>query len=213
MRTLVVAALVGLGLLGLGREMGAGFSGAGILFWDISSLNSALADAGYPRLEGSPILYGGLGLGGREIRLGGGGFGGAVSVRVEERSASLSLGFGGFVVEIPAMDSESFVFAVGILAGGGGAELLLRSRTYTSFGDAVAGPSDLYLSRGFWAILPYVAAEFWPGEWLGIRIMAGNLIAFSEGWRGDGNEFPGPPETFGGPFLGFLAVFGGRAPD
>jgi hypothetical protein len=213
MRSLALVVVLGAGLLGLGAEMGAGFSGVGILMWDISALNTALEDAGYPVLEGPLFLYGGTGLGGEDLRFGGGGFGGQLSAEEGSRSSTLGVGFGGFVVEIPVMEGNGFAAIVGFLGGGGGAELLLRSRAYSSLEDALSGPADLHISRSFWAFLPYVAAEFWPVEWFGIRVMLGNLITITQKWTAGAAEFGGPPDTFGGPFFCFELAFGGRAPE
>lgn len=208
---MILLVVLGCALLGVGKEMGMGLSGTGLLLWDISPLAAALEDAGYPGLEGSLFLYGGMGIGGGEVRFGGGGFGGEVSVQEGDRSARLGMGFGGAIVEIPVLDEGGFIAAVGLLGGGGGVELLLRSRVYASFDDGLEAPSDLSLSRALWAFLPYVAVEVWVAEWFGIRVMAGNLITVMAGWDAGGVEFPGPPESFGGPFFSFGLAFGGRS--
>ncbi len=211
MRVAVLAAAIsGLGVLGFGGGFGAGYSGAAFLFWDLTELNAALGAAGYPALEGALVLYGGMGVGGDVLRFGGGGFGGSRSTRAGERWAELSLGLGGASFEIAVLEGGGFSAAVGAFLGGGGAELRLRSRAYGSLDDALADPADLYLSRGFFLFLPFVAAEFWPLDWLGVRVTAGNLLAFPGPWRAGAVELPGPPGDLGGPFFSVLIAFGGR---
>ncbi|MGY4707152.1 hypothetical protein ACVNPS_05290 [Candidatus Bipolaricaulota sp. J31] len=210
MRGAVLAAVLGLGVLGLGGGFGAGYSGQAFLFWDLAELNAALEAAGYPTLEGFLVLYGGMGVGGDVLRLGGGGFGGSRSVRAGGRQAELSLGMGGASFEIAVLEGGGFSATVGALLGGGSAELRLRSRAYSSLDDALAAPDDLHLTRGFFLFLPFVAAEFWPLDWLGIRVTAGNLLTFPGPWRAGAVELPGPPENLGGPFFSVLVAFGGR---
>ncbi len=188
---------------------GFGGPGAAFLFWDLSSLNEALAAAGYPTLDGSLLLYGGIGAGGDEILFGGGGFGGSSRVAAGDRSAEVSLGFGAALAEIEVLKRERFEAAVGALFGGGSVDLILHSQNYGGFEDAFSNPGDLYLSRGFLSFLPYVSAAFRPLEWLGMRFMLGNLLTFPGPWEEGRTKLPGPPRTFGGPFLGFCIVFGG----
>jgi len=199
-----------LGVLGLGEGFGAGYSGAAFLLWDLMTLNTALDDAGYPTLEGSFVLYGGMGLGGNDLRFGAGGFGGSLAARAGEKYARLSLGFGGASWEIVVLESGDFSATVGSFFGGGGVELRLRSRNYSSFGDALAHPADLYLSRGFFLFLPYVSMELWPTNRIGIRVTAGNLVAFPGPWEAGEAALPGPPEGLRGPFFSVLLAFGGK---
>jgi len=215
LRAPALVAVLGIGILGLGQGFGAGYSGAGLLLWDVSALNAALETAGYPTLEGSLFLYGGMGAGGEELRFGLGGFGGSLSAHEGARVSQISLGFGGAVAEVPFGSAKGFSLCAGALLGAGGAELLLRSRDYGSFGDALSAPSDLYLSRGFALALPYISLEFWPVGWLGLRAVVGALIPFlTSPWEADGTALPGPPGSFGGPYLTFLVAFGGReAPE
>ncbi|NOX44785.1 MAG: hypothetical protein GXO72_03475 [Caldiserica bacterium] len=205
-----MAVAMGMGFLGLGEGFGAGYSGAAFLFWDLAELNAALEAVGYPPVGGPLVLYGGMGIGGDDLRFGGGGFGGSRSAGAGERRTELSMGLGGASGEILVLEGGGFSATVGAFLGGGGAELRLRSRAYGSLGDALAAPADLYLSRGFFLFLPFVSVEFWPLDWFGVRVTAGNLLAFPGPWRADGIEFTGPPETFGGPFFSVLVAFGGR---
>ena len=210
MRWAAVLATMVIGVSGLGEGFGAGYSGVACLFWDLTELNAALDAAGYPTLEGFLVLYGGMGVGGADLRFGGGGFGGSRSASAGEKRAELSLGLGGASWEIVVLEGGGFSATVGSFFGGGGAELRLRSRAYGSLGDALAGPADLFLSRGFFLFLPFVSVEFWSLDWLGVRVTAGNLLTFPGPWRADGIELPGPPETLGGPFFSVLVAFGGR---
>ncbi|MCD6321358.1 hypothetical protein J7L84_03830 [Candidatus Bipolaricaulota bacterium] len=205
-RWLHVAAFIAVGSVALAG--GFGGPGAAFLFWDLSSLNDALAAAGYPTLDGNFLLYGGIGAGGDGTLFGGGGFGGSMRAVAGDRSAEVSLGFGAALAEIEVTERERLEAAVGALFGGGSVDLILHSRSYSGFEDALSNPGDLYLSRGFFSFLPYVSAAFRPLEWLGVRVMLGYLLTFPGPWEEGGTELPGPPRTFGGPYLGICIVFG-----
>ncbi len=220
MRRIVVlgifAVLGALPVISPGEELGFGFGGsfAGILLWDLSSLNSALAAAGYPTFSGAPTVFGGGGLGGltNGVAPGGFGFGGETSALAAERQAMLEVGFGGFALERTWAMGQQGLVGAGLVIGGGGMTLTVRNRYPQDFSDALENPGTSVLELGFFGILPYLGLRFALAEWLWVEGRAGYLLGLPGQWKEGGRELTGPEVPIRTVFLSLGLAFGGTSP-
>ncbi len=183
-----------------------------LYFLDFSALNAELSAHGFGEFSGPLLLWGGGGFGGllSGPRLGGMGYGGEISVRRGEKMATLSVGAGGFLAERVLFAAGDLAFGLGLLLGGGGAELELVFRAPSSFEEALATPTSTRLSRGFFALEPYVTLELFFLDWLFFKIQAGYLLALGGGWEAGEFSLGGVPESMSAPLLHFFVSFGGR---
>jgi len=81
--------------------IGGGGPMPALLLLDLAGLNQVLLNNGYGPLDNMVFLMGGGGFGGdvKDLRFGGLGVGGEVSSILSQKVATLSIGFGGFLIE------------------------------------------------------------------------------------------------------------------
>ena len=192
--------------------IGGGGMAATLLFLDLSELNRVLEANGYGPLPDRVFLMGGGGFGGevRGLRFGGLGVGGEASSILGDKVATLSLGFGGFLIEQGLFAGERYGLSLGTVIGGGGADLTLLDHRSTSFEGAIADPPNIRLTRGFFALETHLGLDFALLDWLMLRVNLGYLWTFGGPWKQDGLPLPGPPESFNAPLVRFMITFGGR---
>ncbi|MFQ6033555.1 MAG: hypothetical protein ACE5KR_01705, partial [Candidatus Bipolaricaulia bacterium] len=183
-----------------------------LLFLDLSGLNQILLNNGYGPLDNTVFLTGGGGFGGgiKDLRFGGLGAGGKVSSILGEKTATLSIGFGGFLIERGVFAGERYSLALGAVIGGGDAELALLDHRSPSFEDAVKNPPNTSLTRGFFGIETYSGIDFALLDWVMLKVNLGYLWTFGGPWKQDGLPLPGPPQSLSAPILQVMIIFGGR---
>jgi len=191
---------------------GGGMAGT-LLFLDLSALNQILEANGYGPLADRAFLMGGGGFGGevQGLRFGGLGAGGEVSSVLGEKVAKLSLGFGGLFVERGLFAGERYSLSVGAVIGGGGADLTLLDHRLGSFEEAIAEPSGMRFTRGFFAVETHLGLEISLLDWLMLKVNAGYLWTFGGPWQQEGSLLPGPPESLNAPLVRVMIAFGGRS--
>lgn len=196
--------------LGLG---GGGFMPV-LLFPNFQELNEALAQAGFGKFDSPLILWGGGGFGGflAGSRFGGMGYGGDITISSGEKSAQLSLGVGGFVIEQGLVAQERAGLSLGLMIGGGSAELLLIFQKPSSFTEALTTPACTNLSREFFALQPYVSAELFLLDWMFLKVNVGYLFTLGAPWEISGSPVAGPPSQLHTLVLQVFIAFGGKAP-
>ncbi|MFN3346584.1 MAG: hypothetical protein ACK42E_02055 [Candidatus Bipolaricaulaceae bacterium] len=194
--------------------LGGGGPLPGFLFLDLAELDQVLQANGYGPLPRRIFLMGGGGFGGEVtgLRFGGLGYGGEVTSFKDQKIATLSLGFGGFWIARGILAREKFSLSVGVVIGGGGAELHLLHRRSDTFVDAVENPPNTYLSREFFAVQTHIGAEFVLLDWIMLKVQIGYLWTFGEDWLQAGVPLAGPPKALGGPLVQVMLAFGGRGP-
>lgn len=194
----------------------AGLGGGGpmpaLLFLDLSELNRILLANGYGPLNEMVFLMGGGGFGGlvKNMRFGGLGAEGDVSSVLGQKVATLSIGFGGFMIERGLFAGERYSLAVGAVIGGGDAELTLVDHRPSSFEDAISDPPNTSLTRSFFAIETYVGIDFALLDWIMLKVNVGYLWTLGNPWKQDGLPLPGPPQSFNAPLIQIMIAFGGR---
>ncbi len=214
--TLVVLVAVS-GVLAWGTENGSlgglGHGGflAGLLTFDFSPLSAALAEAGYPTVEGPVLVFGGGGSGGvlGGTVFGGLGFGGSVTKIEGEKRTDLELGYGGVVIELNRPVGKSALLGLGLVLGWGGLDLTTRARRPVDFADALAQPPVSQFSLGFFGGLGYVRLGFQVFPWLALDGWAGYFLALPGQWEEGDREIAGPKLELRAPFLGIRVSFGG----
>ena len=156
-----------------GPEDGAGGGGPmpSILFLDLGELNAAITAAGYPRISEVLFTMGGSGYGGWSdgVRFGGVGGSGATTSINGERSVRFGLETYGLLVEKVAASDSGLTIALGTVLGGGSLDLRLIDRFPDSFEDAVGAPYVASMTKGFYALQPYIAFEARPLHWMATR--------------------------------------------
>lgn len=194
--------------------LGGGGPIPGFLFLDLAELNQVLEAHGYAPLAGGMFLMGGGGFGGvvTGLRFGGLGLSGETRSSKGQKIAALSLGFGGFWLERGILARERYSVSLGVVIGGGGAELYLLHRRSDSFADAVENPPNTYLSREFFAVQTHIGAEFVLLDWIMLKVQVGYLWTLGEDWLQAGVPLAGPPRSLGGPVVQVMIALGGRGP-
>jgi len=192
--------------------IGGGGPMPALLLLDLAGLNQVLLNNGYGPLDNMVFLMGGGGFGGdiKDLRFGGLGSGGEISSVLSQKTATLSLGFGGFLIERGLFAGERYSLAVGTVIGGGGADLTLLDHRSSSFEDAIADPPNTSLTRGFFAIETYAGIDFAVLDWLMLKVNLGYLWTFGGPWKQESLPLPGPPQNFNAPMIQLMVTFGGR---
>ena len=196
-----------------GKGIGAGGPMPGWIMLDLSELSMVLAAHGYAPfpIEGM-FTMGGGGWGGflQGWRFGGFGMGGETSSSLGDKTAKLSLGFGGFFIGYGLYSGDAYDVMVGTLLGGGGAELSLLDHRSEGFERAITSPPNTVLQRGFFALQPQLSVAFPIFEWLSLRVSGGYLLTLGGSWEQDGQELMGPPANFNAWVVQVMISFGGR---
>jgi hypothetical protein len=167
---------------------------------DLSSLNEALADAGYGRLPGYAVMFG------EETTIGfvdGPRVGlimtsGSVSSRVDDRIARLSLSFGGGLFEWSVTTAAGSSIALGLSLGGGTSTLTLVDHLPGSFEEALHDPFRAKLDRWLYVIEPSVSALGSPFEWLDLKLRVGYLMTIGCNWKAEEVAYDYAMAGFGG---------------
>ena len=204
----------------LGKPVtGFGFGGPliGLFVLDLGSgddqktVNGILAANGYGPLPERMVTFGGGGGGGviGGFSFGGSGWGGTIDSLREGKKAELALGFGGMDIAYAVGGNDRSLLLIGAVLGGGGLDLELRDRIPVDFEDAVADPTTVTLSQGFFAAEPYVAFQVQPLSWLGFEVHLGYLFSLAGSWEEGGQEIAGPTLEVSGAFIGLSIAFGG----
>ncbi len=192
---------------------GTGWGGPmpGWVMLELQELNELLAAKGYKPFpsEGFLVLGGG-GAGGRKTgwRFGGAGTGGDVMTEHGEKVAKLSLSFGGFLAEYLLSSQSKYELTVGVLVGGGSAELRLLDHRSKDIQDAILNPPNILLERGFFMVHPLAGVQFPLNKWLALRFLGGYLWTFGENWKQEGKELSGASARISGWTLQVLLMFG-----
>jgi hypothetical protein len=194
--------------------IGGGGPMPGFLFLELEELRDVLMDNGYAPLNGPMFMTGGGGYGGlmADMRYGGAGLGGEISSTHGEKTATLSIGFGGFMIERGLDTSQRNNITIGAIIGGGGADLNLTDHRATTFEGAVADVPNLFVTRDFFAIEPYVGLEIPVLSWVMLKVQLGYLFTFGGEWQIEGYKLPGPPKNFNAPVVSIMVSFGGSGP-
>jgi hypothetical protein len=210
----LIIVLCGVGLAaandGSLAALGGGGPMPGVVFLELSDLNQITAEAGYPALREVVLLMGGGGYAGATygVRVGGLGFGGSTEASAGDRSVTLSVDYGGLLIEKGVRADGDLTVVLGSLLGGGSLDLRLVKNLPGSFSDAVTSPYVSTLSRDFFAVQPYVAFEVRPLSWAWARLQFGLLWTLAEPWTFESAEFFGPPRSFGGFTAQIMIRFG-----
>jgi hypothetical protein len=159
-------------------------------------------------------MMGGGGYGGLvgEMRYGGAGLGGEISSTIGEKTATLSIGFGGVMIERGINTGQRNNLSIGVIIGGGGADLNLTDHRATTFEGAVADVPSLYITREFFTFQPYVGVEIPVLSWIMLKAQLGYVFTFGGEWQIEGYELPGPPKSFNAPVISIMVAFGGSVP-
>lgn len=191
--------------------IGGGGPSVGWLFLEMTVLNTLLEANGFAPLPEGMLLMGGSGGGGllTGFRFGGWGAGGELSSVQGDRVARLSLGLGGFLLSYALFSHAMYDAAVGLLIGGGGAELTLLDHHSASFEEAIRTPAHTVLERGFFLVQPQVSLVYRVLNWLSVKVSAGYMFTVGGSWVQEGRELPGPPADFNGWSVMVMAEFGG----
>jgi len=201
-----------------GPYNGAGGGGGptpSILFLDLGELNAAVTAAGYPRISEVLFTMGGSGYGGRSdgVRFGGTGGSGATTSISGERSVRFGFETYGLLIEKAAASNSGLTIVLGAVLGGGSLDLRLIDRFPDSFEDAVGAPYVASMTKGFYALQPYVAFEARPLRWMATRFRVGFLWALTDPWTFEEVEFSGPPRTLTGLVASLTVQFGAHGED
>ncbi len=205
---------------------GAFFAGGGSVYglalFDFKELNEALPGVKFTGdfrfgEESAFLVHGGGGFGASDLRFGGRGVGGSWVVPVEsERSefdrAELKVDYGGFFFEFLLNEPPGLPIFAGLLIGGLDLELRLLREPPPDFAEAISAPFLAELKRTYFLLEPYLSTEFRVLDFMGLKLEAGYLLAFStREWRAPLNERldNGPLRTLFAPTFEVMFIFGG----
>ena len=202
---------------------GAFFAGGGPIYsltlFDFKELSEALPGVefrGDLRFKESAFLIrGGGGFGASDLRFGGRGMGGSWVVDVESGQfdrAELKVGYGGFFCELLLDEALRLppLFA-GLLIGNLNLELRLLREPAPDFAGAISTPFLAELERSYFLLEPYLSTEFRLLEFIGLKLEAGYLLAFStREWRAPLGERVdgGPLKALFAPTFAVMLIFG-----
>jgi hypothetical protein len=184
-----------------------GFGGGGpeliLLEADLGAINDLLVVNGFDEIDDQYIpLFGGYGMGnvGNGWFIGGAGYGYEIKEKTSfkdgERRYRLSLGFGGMTVNKKHALTNNLVLDLGMLIGGGGAEIEIRQRDgeyawNTSFDDE-QDLSSLKYRKGYFVFRPSIGVLVRILPWMGIHGSVGynGSYAFNDEWKEDYFNYP-----------------------
>ena len=224
------------------RKRKRGFFKGGAGGWDVymlplkvDDINAKLSNViGINEFGDNMFLTGGGGWGyvGKNIRIGGMGFSGStvsagtpVSGKIQ-KEVTLTLGFGGFIVEKAFHPFNKSEIYVGTMVGGGTATLDLVQWSgpvkwdelwggYTA--DSEAAPNSFYdyqseLESNFFVLLPTIGIRYNIFRWCAIGANVGYVYSHMDqrGWKMEGKRITGVPEIdFSNIIYRFNVYFGG----
>jgi len=192
------------------RYGGGGGPMPSLLFLDLDDLNDAITDADYPQISQVLFATGGGGYGGDldGIRIGGFGIAGDTLSVSASRSVSFDLAYGGMMIEKATHTEDNFTVVLGTMLGFGNLDLRFISSLPETFEDAVNNPFVSSMTKGFYAVQPYIAFESKPYSWMWARFQLGFLWTLAGDWSFEDAEFPGPPRALGGLTASLMIRFG-----
>ncbi len=184
-----------------------GFGGGGpeliLLEANLGAINDLLTTNGFDELDDEYLpLFGGYGMGnvGNGWFIGGAGYGfekkEKTSVDFGERRYKFTLGFGGMTVNKKHALTKNIVLDLGMLVGGGGAEIEIRQRDgeyawNTSFDDD-QDLSSLKYHKRYFVYRPSVGVLVRVLPWMGVHGSVGynGTYAFTNEWKDDYFDYP-----------------------
>ena len=179
-------------------------------FVDISQLNVALQNQGYPALPENFFIFGNtyslLPL--LQSPLATWTFGivswqGSASSKTDRSLARLSfVGSGAFAEYHPSLPPQArYGLAISMVMGVGFTNLFLVREPSASFEDALRSPANVLLSRWFFIVQPQVSIS-WTVEIvvpIPLKLSIGYMLTFDNGaWDQEGRALKGPPDRFNG---------------
>jgi hypothetical protein len=203
---------------GPGLAFGGGGPAFGIFRPGLSEINSFVEGAGFASFEGDLLLVGGGGRGGVAPGpvFGGAGWGAWITSRRGDFRAEYSVGAGGFDAGYAVGGSPRSVLTVGLLLGGGAAEVVLTEPAPVlpngvSPRAIIVEPTVQTYDSVFAFVAPYVDMQIQLMDWMGVGVRAGFAVApFEINWHDDG-PLDAPLLAPSGLFVHVTVVFGGIA--
>ena len=215
---------------------GAGGFDTYMLPLEIKAINSQLGDLQITEFKDNMFLTGGGGWGyvGKSIRIGGLGFGGftvtdgaPVSGKIQ-KEFTLSLGFGGFLIERSFHPFNNSEIYIGSMIGGGTAAIKMVQWSgpvtwddvwsgYSTASDPDTTTHAFYdyqtdMSSHFFTVMPSIGFTYNVFRWCAIGLSAGYLYTNldQEGWKMEGRRVSNAPEIdFSNTIYRLSVYFGG----
>jgi len=162
------------------HAFGGGGPSIGTFMAEIEGINAFLVGAGFAPFDGDLLLLGGGGRGGVApgVTFGGAGWGAWSESHVGDRHAEFGVGLGGFDLGLAIGGSDRAVLAVGVLLGGGAAELILTEDSPIPINEVlprgiVVEPEREAYDSAFILVAPYVDVQIQILDWVGFAVRAG----------------------------------------
>ncbi len=188
--------------------MAAGFT-ANYVVPKLDGLNAEMRNSGMPEFASGLFTYGASGyvyvLFVPNLRLGGTGYGGSMSVNSGNKSARVALSGGGLTVEYSLPQIKFVAFSLGAIIGGGKLSLDLYETNGSQSWDGVwnefnttAENKHANISSAYFLFAPVANVEIMLNRFAALRIGAGWQFAIGESWEiYDGETLSGVPSDFG----------------
>jgi hypothetical protein len=185
---------------------------------DLASINSKVAEIGFPELRDKSVIgSGGMGyvlvISGRtRFILGGGGAGGSIRVKDGNLETELRHNYAYFQVGFPHMFSSKLIG--GITASLGAGTFILDLKEYEEEPDWSTPPMEnltttFRLRKKFFMATPSVFLEFHLLPFLAIRAEGGYFLPFAEEFKQEGTAVTGAPDFTGRNLFGALTLIVG----
>jgi len=181
----------------------------GLMTLDLERLNAKLTANGFAPLEESLILYGGGGSAGvNGIALGGWGLSGESVSTKGNKQAYLTASFAGFHPE-RYVRFGPVTLSIGVLLGGGSAELTLYDGTATDFDSAINKRYETTLKANGMVIGPTLSARVKFANFIHLQAGVGYLYTTAREWKHRDYAISGLPAIPDGTYYTIGMVFGG----
>jgi hypothetical protein len=227
--TIILILLTPLSIVLAGNRFdGAGGFSTMISKPDFGQINQELKALGMPEFNEALIMYGGQGFGevSNRFRIGGMGFGGSISVNDYKngyaRQATLSMGWGGVLLEYVIADPGNFeLFGGGTLGWGGLRVHLQKSRTAENWNglwenyQAAPDTADNIstdMTHSFYIVQPRFGVRYRFIDWMAISgsIEVPLTRISGNGWRvNDQRVYNAPSLDLTAPVFHISLLFGG----
>jgi len=195
---------------------GGGGPGLGLFMPDLADINVFVEGSGFTPFDGGLLLIGGGGRGGvmPGAAYGGAGWGAWIESDQDARHAEYGLGLGGFDIGYAAGGAKRSILAVGMLLGGGAAELLLREEAPSATAGLtphgiIPQPLDVVYDSVFVFVAPYIDMQIQLLDWIGLSVRAGYIWAPLEFNWSDVGPFDPPRLIPSGVYFRCSIEFGG----
>lgn len=191
------------------NAFGGGGPRLGFMNLDLDSLNARLKAEGFDPLDKNIILYGGSGTAGAHgIAFGGWGFAGDVVSTKGNKQACLTTNFTGFHPE-RYIKFGPLTLSLGVMVGGGSAELTLYDGTATDLDSAVKNRYETTLTANGMVIGPTLSARVKFASFIHLQAGAGYIYTTAREWKHRDHVLSGLPAIPNGTFFTIGMVFGG----